>query len=78
MIEAADMPLGQRVPVLTVGGDNRILRPKRFHDSDAHRFLTDIEMHESADLLLRIEFRTFFLKTPDPQHFAEQVHPVDA
>ena len=70
--DAAD----QRVPVLAVGRDDRVLRRERLHRADRDRLLADVQVHEPADLRRAVELHTLLLEPADPQHLAQQLEAV--
>ncbi len=63
---------GEHVPVVTVSGYDLIALFQGHLHADHDRFLTDIEMAETADRAHSIELAGFFLKTPDQQHGAQR------
>ena len=65
-------PAGEGVPVLPVGGDDRVVRREGLHDADGDRFLADIEMQETTNLAGAVHLGALLLEAPDAQHFVQQ------
>ena len=67
---------GESMAVLAIGRDHRVGWRQRLHRTDGDRLLADVEMHESADLLLLIKLGAFLLEAPDAHHRAQQCQQV--
>ena len=52
--------------VLTVGGDDRVVRLDGLHRSDRDRLLAVTQMKESTDLELAVELHAAILEAADP------------
>src|SRR5438132_9472561 len=57
--------------MIAVSGDDETVVPHRGHCAGHHRFLTDVKMTKSANLLRLILLAGAFLETPDQQHQRE-------
>ena len=62
----------QRMTVLAVRRDDRVLRRKRLHGADGHGFLADVEMQEAANLAGAVQLGALLLEAADAQHLAQQ------
>ena len=58
----------------TMSAPDGIRRLKHSADSRCDRFLTDIQMTESAYLAQAIRLRTFFFEAPDQDHLVKDIH----
>ena len=68
MISLAPHPLGVRVGVLAVGGDDVVVGLQRRDRADRHRLLADIKVQEAADLAQRVGLGQRLLHAADRQH----------
>jgi hypothetical protein len=62
----------ERMTVLAIRGDDRIVRGERVDGANGDRLLTDVQVQEAADLELAIEIGAPFLEAPDAHHVAQQ------
>src|SRR6516164_3850272 len=62
--------------VFAICRDNPITLLQHRDDSDRDRLLAIIEVQESADFLLCVEFSTFILETADADHLLQQIQHV--
>jgi hypothetical protein len=63
---------GERVAVLAIGRDHRVLRGERPHRAHRHRLLAYIKVEESPDLPGAVSLRGLLLEAPDPEHLAQE------
>ena len=59
---------GERVAVVAVGGDEVVVGAQEAHRPDPHRFLSDVEVEEAADLPLDVELGAALLEAADEEH----------
>ena len=60
----------QRMAVLAVGGDDRVVRRERLHHADRDSLLADVQVQEAADLRRGVELGALLLEAADAQHLA--------
>ncbi|MFT3685088.1 MAG: hypothetical protein QM783_09215 [Phycisphaerales bacterium] len=65
---------GERVTVVAVGGDDRVVLLKAVDGADGEGFLPDVEMAEAADLGLLVRLGAAVLKLTDGDHVGQ---PLD-
>ena len=70
--DAAD----QRVTVLAIRGDDRVLRRERLHRTDRDGLLADVQVHEPADLGGAVELHALLLEPAHPKHLPQQLEAV--
>ena len=68
-----DMPAGEGMPVLAVGGDDGVLRSERLHDADRAGLFPDAQVEEPSDLRGAVELDASFLETANSEHLGEEV-----
>lgn len=56
----------QRMAVLPIGGDNRVLIRERRNGAGSHGLFTDIQMEKTVDLSHLVQFCGPFLEAADP------------
>ena len=61
---------GERVAVITIGGDHLVAGLERHLHADDDGFLADVEMAEAADVAHAVQLSGLFLEAADEQHFA--------
>ena len=76
MIEPRRDAAHQRVTVLAVRRDDRVLRRERLHRTDRDGLLADVQVHEAADLRRAVELDALLLEPAHPQHLAQQLEAV--
>src|SRR5207302_10305377 len=64
---------GKGMGVIAVGSDDVIIKPNRRDRSGNDRFLTDVKVTETADLLRLILLAGALFETPDEQHQPEHL-----
>ena len=66
----------ERVAVVAVGGDERVVRPERRHGPGRDRLLADVEVEEAADLAQAVQLGRLLLEAPDEEHLAKEREPL--
>jgi len=64
-------PSRQSMAVLAIRGHDGVLGPQSLHYADTHGLLADVQMQESADFLLRVQFGALLFEAADQEHLAE-------
>src|SRR5262249_6027583 len=59
--------------VVTIGGNDVVVRPAARHRSNRDCFLPDVEVQEAADLLHLILLLRLLLEPPDHEHVVQQL-----
>jgi hypothetical protein len=59
-----------RVPVVAIVGDHVVVLAHQADGADADRFLSDVQVEETADLSFDIELGAAFFEPADEQHLA--------
>ena len=67
---------GDRLAVLAIGGDHRILGPDGLHDPDRDRLLAVVEVQKAPDLLRLVQLEALLLEPADADHLLEQMEIV--
>ena len=70
MTPRGDMPHGQHVAVVAIGGDHLVALDQRHLHAGDDGFLADIEVAEAADEAHAVELAGLFLEAADQQHVA--------
>jgi hypothetical protein len=61
------------VAVFPVRCHHGVVRTQGAHHTRGHRFLTDVDVQESADFGRTVELHALLLEPPHPQHLVEEV-----
>ena len=72
MIAPGGNAADERVAVLAIRGDDRVVGLQRVDRAGGHRFLADVQVQEAADLLLAVEVGAPLLEAADAHHVAQQ------
>ena len=73
MIERGRDAAHQRVAMLAVGRDDRVVGLQRLHRADGDRLLADVEMQEAADLGGAVQLGAFLFEAADAHHLAQEL-----
>jgi hypothetical protein len=74
-ISAITAPIGtprQRVAVLAISRDDRVLGRERLHRAGRHRLFADVKVQKAVNLAEAVQLSAFLLEAPDAQHLAQE------
>src|SRR6266540_3814622 len=62
----------QRVAMLAIGCDDRVLWRKRSHRAGRHRLFADVKVQKTVNLTEAVQLGAFLLEAADAQHLAQE------